>query len=107
MLAHRPLDGRAHIGAHYDATRLPDGSLSRGAVDNATSSVILIQLAETRCAEKMPFKVGIIGFDLEQLGLVGSPRYLKTRGAAGIRAMINMDINGYADTVLFGRGPRG
>jgi len=30
------------VGAHYDAVRLSDGTLSRGAVDNAASSVILV-----------------------------------------------------------------
>src|SRR5262245_23579866 len=39
------------IGAHYDAARLTDGSLSRGAVDNAASSVMLIRLAEALRAE--------------------------------------------------------
>jgi Zn-dependent M28 family amino/carboxypeptidase len=41
------------IGAHYDAARLPDGSLSRGAVDNAASSVMLVRVAEALRAEKL------------------------------------------------------
>ena len=35
------------VGAHYDAARLADGTLSKGAVDNAASAVILVRLAET------------------------------------------------------------
>ena len=42
------------IGAHYDAVRLADGSLSPGAVDNAASSVMLIRLAEALRTETLP-----------------------------------------------------
>jgi acetylornithine deacetylase/succinyl-diaminopimelate desuccinylase-like protein len=42
------------VGAHYDAVRLPDGTLSRGAVDNAASSVMLVHLAEALRASDLP-----------------------------------------------------
>lgn len=94
------------IGAHYDAVRLPDKSLSKGAVDNAASSVILVRLAESLRGETLPFRVRIAWFDMEELGLVGSSQYLKRRGPAGLLAMINLDINAYGDTVLFGPSKR-
>ncbi len=90
------------IGAHYDAARLPDGSLSRGAVDNAASSVILVRLAEALRAEKLPVRVRIVWFDMEELGLVGSAHYVKQHASDRPAAMLNFDINGFGDTIVFG-----
>ena len=94
------------IGAHFDAARLADGSLSRGAVDNAASSVILVRLAEALAAERPPVRVKVIWFDMEELGLIGSQQYVKNRGASRIVGMLNFDINAYGDTILFGPSER-
>ena len=94
------------VGAHYDATRLADGSLSLGAVDNAASSIILIRLAESLVGEKLPVRVKVIWFDMEELGLIGSREYLKQRGQSRTVAMLNFDINAYGDTILFGPSER-
>lgn len=91
------------VGAHYDAFHFRDGSFSRGAVDNGASSVILVRLAEA--LGKQPpgrSRVRLIFFDLEEAGLAGSARYVEAHGVAGIRNVINLDINGYGDTVLYG-----
>jgi Zn-dependent M28 family amino/carboxypeptidase len=90
------------VGAHYDAARLPDGSLSSGAVDNAASSAILLRLAQTLMRERLPVRVRIVWFDMEELGLVGSARYVDAHKADRVRVMINLDINAYGDTVIFG-----
>jgi Zn-dependent M28 family amino/carboxypeptidase len=90
------------IGAHYDAARLADGALSRGAVDNAASSVILTRVAEALRSEKLPVRIRIVWFDMEELGLIGSARYVKEHAADRIRAMLNFDINAYGDTIVFG-----
>jgi Zn-dependent M28 family amino/carboxypeptidase len=94
------------VGAHYDAARLPDGSLSRGAVDNAASSVILVRLAEALRTATLPRRVKIVWFDMEELGLIGSARYVQAHGTDRIAAMLNFDVNGYGDTVLFGPSER-
>ena len=94
------------VGAHYDAVRLPDGTLSRGAVDNAASSVILVRLAEALRTVDLPRQVKLIWFDMEELGLIGSRRYLAASGTDRLIAMLNFDINGYGDTVLFGPSER-
>ena len=60
------------IGAHYDAARLPDGTLSRGAVDNAASTVILVRLAEGLAKMRLRAQTRIVFFDMEELGLLGS-----------------------------------
>ena len=90
------------IGAHYDAVRLPDGSLSRGAVDNAASSVILIRVAEALRSESLPLRIRIVWFDMEELGLIGSAQYMKQHAADRIKAMLNFDINAYGNTIVFG-----
>ena len=90
------------IGAHYDAVRLADGSLSQGAVDNAASSVMLIRLADALRTEKLPVRIRVVWFDMEELGLVGSAHYVKQHGADRIGAMLNFDINANGDTIVFG-----
>jgi hypothetical protein len=96
--------GSAHllIGAHYDAVRLPDGSLSHGAVDNAASSVILVRIAELLRAAPPPMRVTIVWFDMEELGLRGSAAFAERHAADAVTAMLNLDINAYGETVLFG-----
>jgi Zn-dependent M28 family amino/carboxypeptidase len=90
------------VGAHYDAARLPDGSLSRGAVDNAASSVVLVRLAEALRAETLPVRVKVVWFDMEELGLVGSAQYLKQHASERMVAMLNFDINAYGNTIVYG-----
>ena len=102
------------LGAHYDAARLADGSLSKGAVDNAASAVMLAGVAEAlrsgepqRSGEVLPAgrvqpRVRIVWFDMEEIGLAGSARYLQAHKTDRIRAMLNFDINAYGDTVVFG-----
>lgn len=94
------------IGAHYDAARLADGTLSRGAVDNGASSVVLVRLAEALRAEKLPLRLRIVWFDMEELGLIGSARYVQHHASDRIVAMLNLDINAYGNTVLFGPSER-
>lgn len=94
------------VGAHYDAVRLPDGTLSAGAVDNAASSVILVRLADALREDDLSRPVKVIWFDMEELGLIGSRRYLTAYGTDRPAAMLNLDVNGYGDTVLYGPSER-
>lgn len=98
--------GDVVIGAHYDAVRLADGTLSRGAVDNAASSVMLVRLAEALRAEALPVRIRIVWFDMEELGLLGSAEYVRRHASDRIVAMLNFDINAYGDTILFGPSAR-
>jgi Peptidase family M28 len=98
--------GEVVIGAHYDAARLPDGTLSRGAVDNAASSVLLVRLAELLRSKTLPLRIRVVWFDMEELGLVGSARFVKQHATERIDAMLNFDVNGYGDTILFGPSER-
>jgi hypothetical protein len=89
-------------GAHYDAARLPDGSLSKGAVDNAASSMLLIRAADAMRTEKLRLRVRFVWFDMEELGLLGSINYLQQHAGERVAAMLNFDVNGYGNTILFG-----
>jgi Zn-dependent M28 family amino/carboxypeptidase len=90
------------LGAHYDAARLSDGTLSRGAVDNAASSVILVRVAEALRQTPPAMRVRVVWFDMEELGLLGSVKYIENHRTERIAGMLNFDVNGYGDTVLFG-----
>src|SRR5262245_5617148 len=90
------------IGAHYDAARLPDGTLSHGATDNAGSSVILATIAESLLAKPPAGRVTLVWFDMEELGLIGSQKYLDAHPGDRIPAMVNLDVNAYGDTLIFG-----
>src|SRR5262249_29202545 len=65
------------VGAHYDAARIPGGALSRGAIDNAASSVVLLQLADAFRSQPPTGRVTLVWFDMEEIGLVGSSRYVE------------------------------
>jgi hypothetical protein len=95
------------VGAHYDAIRLADGSLGPGAVDNGAASVTLVSLAQILSTQRLTKRVRIVWFDMEEYGPVGSARYVEAHASDGTIAMLNFDINGYGDTVVFGPPPGG
>ncbi len=90
------------VGAHYDAVRMPNGILSRGAVDNGASVMVLARLAETLSRARRRNRVRIVFFDMEELGLLGSARYLQDHPQRTLRAMVNLDVNAFGDTLIFG-----
>lgn len=90
------------VGAHYDAAPLEDGSLSHGMVDNASSVAVLARLAATLSNESLDHRLRILFFDLEEMQLLGSAHYVSTPDAQRVAAMVNLDINGYGNTVIYG-----
>src|SRR5688572_18062481 len=90
------------VGAHYDASRLSDGTLSGGAVDNAASVVVLIRLAETLSKARRNTRIRVVFFDMEELGLLGSAQFVQAHRERPIRAMVNLDVNAFGDTLIFG-----
>jgi hypothetical protein len=94
------------VGAHYDAKWLSPTSISQGAVDNAASSVMLVRAAAALKDARLGSRVRFVWFDMEESGLIGSAKYLEAHPGDRIKAMLNYDINGYGDTVLFG-APQG
>jgi hypothetical protein len=90
------------VGAHYDAIDLPDGQLSRGMVDNAASVAILVHAAEALQELELGHRVRIVFFDLEESGLVGSRHFVESIQPDRVAAMVNVDIAGYGNTLIFG-----
>jgi Iap family predicted aminopeptidase len=90
------------VGAHYDAKWIASATLSKGAVDNGASSVILVDAAAALKRQRLKSKVVFVWFDFEESGLLGSAKYIEAHATDRIKAMLNYDVNGYGDTVLFG-----
>jgi hypothetical protein len=94
------------VGAHYDHVGMGgEGSLApgsmevhNGADDNASGTAALIELARRLAArqEKLPRRIVFIAFTAEEVGLVGSARYVKepTIPLEKTIAMFNMDMVG-------------
>jgi hypothetical protein len=90
------------VGAHYDAVRLKDGTLSGGVVDNASAVVMLVHVAKTLKSERLTRRVRFVWFDMEETDLLGSKRYLQMHPPDAVVAMLNFDVNAYGDTMIFG-----
>ena len=91
------------VGAHFDAHRLENGALSHGLVDNAAGVLVLLRAAEALGGGALRGTVHFVFFDQEELGLLGSRAYVQSLGSPPA-AMINVDIVGYGDTLLYGPG---
>jgi hypothetical protein len=63
---------------------------------------MLIRLADALRGEKLPVRVRIVWFDMEELGLIGSANYVKQHASDRPAAMLNFDINASGDTIVFG-----
>ncbi len=107
------------IGAHYDhvgrggANSLSPGStdVHNGADDNASGTVALLELARRFAArpEKLPRRLMFIAFTGEELGLLGSAKYVKEPIVPLDQtiAMFNMDMVGRLQEdklTIFGSG---
>ncbi len=96
------------VGAHFDAVFLDDGSMVEGAVDNAASVAVLIRAAETLRDHTLGHRVRFVFFDMEEIGLVGSRRYVRNAlKDVPVKAMINLDVNAYGDTLFYGHTRHG
>ena len=90
------------VGAHYDAIRLRDGTVSGGAVDNGAASVVLTRVARTLQRHELGHRVLVVLFDLEEMALLGSRAYLEEEGRDCIAAMVNVDVVVGDGTVMYG-----
>lgn len=97
-----PDEGREILlTAHYDAVVLKDGKLVDGAVDNAGSVVAMIETAR-RVAGSTKHPVRLILLDQEELGLIGAREWIKAHGIENVAAVINADVNGNGNTLMYG-----
>jgi Zn-dependent M28 family amino/carboxypeptidase len=94
------------VGAHYDAVKLEDGTLSRGMVDNGAGVIALAGLAEGLRGKPLRHRVRVVFFDQEETGFLGSKAFVAARKPAEIAAAVNVDIVGYGDSLIFGGGKK-
>lgn len=107
------------IGAHYDhlgyggSGSLKHGSkeIHNGADDNASGTAVLLEVARTLAArpKKLPRRVLFLAFTGEELGLLGSARYVREPlyPLDKTIAMLNMDMVGRLDDrklIVYGTG---
>lgn len=96
------------LTAHYDAVKLQDGTMSHGVVDNAASVVGVIEAAKILRGKALNHRIRIILFDQEELGLIGAKKWIEAHGLADVAAVVNSDVAGYGDTLMYGQnnGPQ-
>ncbi len=85
-------DGVIVLGGHYDSV-----SAGPGANDNASGTAVLLELARALGQGENKNTIVIIGFDAEELGLIGSRYYveqLSQSERARIKGMLNFDMLG-------------
>ena len=96
------------LTAHYDAVKLRDGTMSHGVVDNAASVVGVIEAAKILRGKALNHRIRIILFDQEELGLIGARKWIEAHGLTQVAAVVNSDVAGYGDTLMYGQnnGPQ-
>lgn len=86
------------ISAHYDA-------FYAAADDNSTGVAALLELARVLSKYKFDRTLRFVGFDLEELGYVGSNRYVKSLGTnSEVVLTVNFDSLGYYDDTKGSQG---
>lgn len=90
------------LTAHYDSVVLPSGELADGLVDNAASTVALIEAAKTLRDRDLNHRVLVVFFDQEELGLVGAYRWIEANDADRVAAVVNSDVAAFGDTLMYG-----
>ncbi|MBI3733904.1 MAG: M28 family peptidase [Chloroflexi bacterium] len=78
------------IGAHYDGH-----DVSQGALDDATGTVVVLELARilSPLSGQLKRTIRLIAFDAEELGVLGSAEYVKAHqnDLGNVALMINLD----------------
>ncbi|WP_054112282.1 M28 family metallopeptidase [Brevundimonas sp. AAP58] len=94
------------LTGHFDAVPLSDGVMSQGVIDNAGSITLMIEaldLISDRVAQTpSPYRYVFVFTDQEELGLIGARKWLEGHDRSRIHAVINLDVNGYGETLMYG-----
>jgi aminopeptidase YwaD len=88
------------IGGHIDSV-----AAGPGANDNASGTAVVLELARVMAARPTPYTLTFVGFDAEEIGLVGSNYYVSQLSEAerrSIVAMFNLDMVGVGDASRVG-----
>jgi Zn-dependent M28 family amino/carboxypeptidase len=94
------------LTGHFDAVPLSDGVMSQGVVDNAGSVVLMMEALDLISAQvaqqPSPYRYDFVFTDQEELGLIGARKWLEAQDKARIHAVINLDVNAYGETLMYG-----
>jgi aminopeptidase YwaD len=93
----RPPDGRCErlVGAHYDSVEA-----GPGANDNASGVAALLETAHVLSTSGDTAGVCLVAFGAEELGLIGSQRFVANLSAddrEALQGMVNLDMVGVGD----------
>jgi aminopeptidase YwaD len=96
----RPASGRCETiaGGHFDS--VPQAP---GASDNASGTATVLELARTVAARQLPGDYCFVLFGAEELGLVGSQRFVQSLDEderQELRVMLNFDMTGVGESWL-------
>lgn len=79
------------VGAHFDA-------FWGGADDNSSGVAAVLEIARIVRSRSFDRSIRFVGFDLEEIGLVGSTRYVNSLGDGKLVASLAFDCIGYSST---------
>jgi Zn-dependent M28 family amino/carboxypeptidase len=84
-------DKKIVVGAHFDSW-----DLGTGGVDNGHGTAILFDIARLlkKYSPNNEYSIDLVWFNGEELGLLGSKKYVEMHAEEEILAMINMDMTG-------------
>ena len=91
------------IGGHIDSV-----AAGPGANDNASGTAVVLELARVMAARETPYTLKFVGFDAEEIGLIGSNYYVSQLSEAerrNIVGMINLDMVGVGTESKVGGSP--
>jgi len=94
------------VTGHFDAVPLADGVMSQGVVDNAGSVAVMMEvldlIADQEAMTPSTYRYIFVFTDQEELGLIGARKWLEAHDKARIHAVINLDVNAYGETLMYG-----
>jgi aminopeptidase YwaD len=88
------------IGGHIDSV-----AAGPGANDNGSGAAVVLELARVMASRPTPYTLKFIGFDAEEIGLIGSTHYvsqLTETERRSVDGMINLDMVGVGDSSRVG-----
>lgn len=83
------------VGAHFDA-------FFEGADDNSSGVAVMLEVARLLATRPLARTVRFVGFDLEEIGLVGSNRHVHARSRPKVSLVL--DCVGYSDSTKGSQG---
>jgi hypothetical protein len=81
------------VGAHWDSTS--PSTAAPGADDNASGTAGVMEAAKALGGKPFESTIVFVAFDAEEVGLIGSKRYVTAHAGQNVKAAIAMDMIAY------------